>query len=226
MKNPWVIIGIIAVVLFGGAMFLSGLSTEKNNEGVVVEDYVAGNPDAEIVLVEYSDFQCPACKAYQPAVEELIATYGESLRFEYRHFPLNIHPLAAPAAVAAEAAGQQGKFYEYASVLFQNQETWSSVAIPTGLFVSYAEQLGLDTEQFQRQMKSTLLRDKVRDSFNEAREQGLTGTPTFFLNGERLDVRSLEELVVAVATAIEPGNASSTESAPAASGALDVQFGI
>ena len=86
MKNPWVVIGVIAVVLFGGAFWYSSVVTEKNNEGVVVEAHVKGNPDAAVRLVEYSDFQCPACAAFQPVVEQVLASYGDSLAFDL--FPL------------------------------------------------------------------------------------------------------------------------------------------
>lgn len=211
MKNPWIIVGVIAVILFGGAILLSNGSVSKSNEGVVVSENVKGNPEASVVLVEYSDFQCPACAAFQPVVDEVLASYGDSIKFEYKHFPLPIHQFAINAAVAAEAAGQQGKFFEFQNLLFANQSVWANSVAPNALFVSYAEELGLDTEQFSRNMKSTLLRDKVKAELAEGRALGITGTPTFFLNGERMVVATYEEFVQQVAAAVNPENATASD---------------
>lgn len=231
MKNPWVIVGLITVILFGGAIWYSSTATEKNNEGVEVVDHIKGNPDAAVVLVEYSDFQCPACASFQPVLEEVMKSYGDKIRFEYKHFPLPIHPYAQQAALAAEAAGQQGKFYEYHDLLFKNQQAWSQSVAPGALFVQYAEELGLDMEQFRRQQKSSILRDRVRADLNETRELGLTGTPTFFLNGERMQMDTFEEFISQIAFAVDPAAAaasassSASSSAPAA-GTPEVKFGF
>lgn len=223
MKNPWVIIGILIVVLFGGAMWFSNASNERNNEGVEVLTHVKGNPDAAVVLTEYSDLQCPACAAFAPVISDMLETYGDAVRFEYKHYPLvSIHPFALNAAIAAEAAGQQGKFFEYHDLLFANQQQWSSSAIPTGAFMAYAEELGLDVELFERHMKSTVLRDKVRAELDAARELGLTSTPSFFLNGQRMQFSTYEEFLAQIAAAVDP-NAVST-STPALDS--EVRFGI
>jgi protein-disulfide isomerase len=125
MKNPWLIFGGIIVVLFAGAFYLASTASESNNEGIKDVTHIKGNPDADVELVEYSDFQCPACSAMYPVVKELMVEHGDKIRFEYRHFPIErIHPYAVQAAVAAEAAGQQGKFYEFHDLLFENQQTW------------------------------------------------------------------------------------------------------
>lgn len=230
MKNPWVIVGLITVILFGGAIWYSSSATEKNNEGIEVTDHIKGNPEASVTLVEFSDFQCPACASFQPVMEEVMKSYGDKLRFEYKHFPLPIHPYAQQAALAAEAAGQQGKFYEYHDLLFKNQQTWSTSVTPGSLFIQYAEELGLDIDQFRRQQKSSVLRDAVRSDLAEARELGLTGTPTFFLNGERMEIATFEEFITQIAMAVDPeGAAAMTASSTASSSAAstsDVKFGI
>ena len=228
MKNPWVVVGIIMVVLFGGAIWYSSIATEKSNEGVVAMEHVQGNKDATVTLVEYSDFQCPACASFQPVLKEILATYGEQLRFEYKHYPLPIHQYAQQAAIAAEAAGQQGKFFEYHDALFENQNEWSKSPTPVAFFNKYAEELGLDVEKFKQQQKASLLRDAVRDDLNEARELGLTGTPTFYLNGEKMEITSFEDFIAKIAYAIDPvaaaQNASTSSSTiPTDSG---VTFGI
>lgn len=227
MKNPWVIIGIITVVLFGGAIWYSSVAQERNNEGVEVKEHLAGNPEAQVTLVEFSDLQCPACASFEPVLKEVLAQYGDELRFEYRHFPLPIHRFAVQAAVAAEAAGQQDKFFEYKDKLFENQQTWGSSQNPTPFFLSYAEELGLDMDMFRRHMNSSILREAVRDDANEARQREVNSTPTFFLNGQRMQFQTFQQFIEQVAFAIDPSAAStSSSSAPAPTAGTGVRFGI
>jgi protein-disulfide isomerase len=223
MKNPWVIIGIITVLLFGGAIWYSGVSTEKNNEGVVINDNLKGNQEASVVLVEYSDFQCPACASFQPVLKQIMDTYGDRIRFEYKHFPLPIHNYAQQAAMAAEAAGQQGKFFEYHDALFENQQTWSSSATPNVLFMQYATELGLDTDKFRQHMNATLLRDKIQADMREGRELGINGTPTFFLNGQRMQIETFEDFITQVAAAVDP---NAVPVGASAGGGEGVRFGL
>jgi len=204
MKNPWIVIGVLTIVLFGGAIAYSSFASERNNEGVVVQENIKGNVDAVVTLVEYSDFQCPACASFMPAVDEVMEQYGESIRFQYMHFPLPIHSYAQQAAVAAEAAGQQGQFFPYHDLLFANQQAWASASAPNALFIQYAEQLELDIPQFRRHMNSSVLRDKVRTEMNTGRELGITGTPTFFLNGERMQIATFQDFVEQIAAAVDP----------------------
>ncbi len=234
MKNPWVIVGLVTVILFGGAIWYSSSATEKNNEGVVATELVKGNPDATVTLVEYSDFQCPACASFQPVMEEIMNQYGDRLRFEYKHYPLPIHPYAQQAAIAAEAAGQQGKFFEYHDALFKNQQEWSTAVAPGSLFVKYADELGLDVETFRRHQKSSILRDEVRADLSEARELGLTSTPTFFLNGEKMEIATFEDFIMQIAMAVDPegtaaamASSSASSTAPATTeGEAEVKFGF
>lgn len=228
MKNPWVIVGVLAVLLFGGAIWYSSIATEKSNEGIVEMDHIKGNKDATVTLVEFSDFQCPACAAFQPVLKEVVATYGDKLRFEYKHYPLPIHPFSQQAAVAAEAAGQQGKFFEYHDALFENQEEWSKSTTPAVFFVKYAEGLGLDVEKFKQHQKASLLRDAVRGDLNEAKELGLTGTPTFYLNGEKMEITSFEDFIAKIALAVDPEGAltASSSSSTPTTATSEVKFGI
>jgi protein-disulfide isomerase len=225
MKNPWVIIGIITVVLFGGAVWFSNSSGESNNEGVVVIEHIKGNPDAAVELVEYSDFQCPACASFQPVLNEVMTTYGENVKLVYKHFPLPIHPFAQQAAMAAEAAGQQGKFFEYHDALFANQQEWSRSRTPSVLFLQYANDLGLDMDLFRRHVKSSVLREHVQSHLAETRELGLTGTPSFFLNGERMQIQTFEDFVSQIAQAVDPSAAASVDGAVVPS-QPEVRFGI
>lgn len=226
MKNPWVIIGLITVVLFGGAIWYSSGATSKSNEGVVITEHIKGNPEGKVTLVEYSDFQCPACAGFYSVAKEVVETYKDDVRFEYKHFPLvNIHRNAVAAAVAAEAAGQQGKFFEFHDMLFDNQESWSNLANPSVVFIQYAEELGLDIETFKRHLSSSVLKDKVMADFSEGRELGVAATPSFYLNGEFLDpkeFKTYQGFIERVAGAVDPSLVS-TSTPSAESG---VKFGL
>ena len=226
MKNKTITYILSAVVLLiAGAWFWSSFAAQKYNEGVVIKENVKGNPTATVTLVEYSDFQCPACAGFQPLVKSALEQFGDNLRFEYKHFPLflanpNMHKNSVKAALAAEAAGQQGKFFEYSDKLFENQKEWENLAVPEPVFVKYAAELDLDTEQFKRQMKSSILRDRIYREFREGAGKNITGTPTFFLNGRKMVFNSVEGFTGQIMNAINPGSASTT------SGALKVKFGI
>ena len=229
MKNPWVIIGVIAVLLFGGAIWYSKVSGEKNNEGVTVTEHSKGGADAAVVLTEYSDFQCPACQAFEPVVAQVLAQYGQKIRFEYKHYPLPIHQFAIQAAQASEAAAQQGKFFEYHDRLFAEQKTWSTSQTPQVLFLQYAQDLGLNVAQFKRQMQSSVIKDAVKKAQKDAGNMGLTSTPSFFLNGQKMEINSYEDFTAQIAAAIDPAGAalmqaSSTDATN--SGQPGIKFGL
>lgn len=194
---------LVVVLLLGGSILYSQKAAEEANVGVVIEPHIKGNPDASVTLTEYSDFQCPACGQYYPHLKEIVAVYGDNLRFEYKHFPLiTIHKNAVPAAKAAEAAGQQGKFWEMHDKLFENQTAWSNSANPQVYFVQFAEELGLDTALFKKHLGSSIIADTVNQGFEEARALGLSGTPTLFLNGEKMTVSSFDELRTQIEAAV------------------------
>lgn len=226
MKNPWTIVGIVALVLIGGSVWYSNIVSDRNNEGITLTPHLKGNVDSVIKLVEYSDFQCPACASFQPAIEEIMTEYGDKLSFEYKHYPLPIHNMAEPAARAAEAAALQGAFFAYHDKLFENQDTWSRSPNPSALFLKYATELNLDIDQFKRQMNASLVRYKVRADGREAREKGITGTPTFFLNGERMSFQSYEEFKSQIASAVNPEVDFMVEGATTTPTISPVQFGI
>lgn len=215
MKNPWTIVAIVTVALFVAAFYFASGADERNNEGVQELTHVKGNPDAAVVLEEYSDFQCPACGAMFPIVSELMEEYGDQIRFEYKHFPIErAHPYAVQAAMAAEAAGQQGKFYEFHDLLFENQQTWSQSPTPNALFQQYATELELDMDQFRRHSNASLLRDKVMAQQAEGRDRGVTGTPTMFLNGQRMQYSTYPEFLEQVARALDPNAMPEVEQNP------------
>ncbi len=183
-----------------------------------------GNPEAEVTLVEYGDMQCPACASFLPVVQDVMDSYGDSIRFEYRHFPLPIHQHAVAAAMAAEAAGQQGAFFPYHDLLYENQAEWSAAAAPQALFIGYAEELELDIETFRRHMNASLLKDHIQSQFDEGRQRGVTGTPTFFLNGEQMQFETYQQFVEQVANAVTGETATATTETTEASS--DIRFGL
>ncbi len=221
MSKPWIIVGGITLALLVGSFWYAGMVSEKNNEGITFNPHIKGDDTAVVVLEEYSDFQCPACAAFQPYITDLLAEYGDSIRFEYKHFPLPIHRHAEAAARAAEAAAQQGQFFLYHDQLFAKQSEWSQATNPTSFFLRYAEEAGLDVETFKRHFNASMIRDKVREDAAFARSLGLTGTPSFFLNGERMVFRTYEEFRTQVV-----GLITGSSTAPVTADTASVEFGL
>ncbi len=205
MKNPWIAIAVIVVVLFGGSIWYS-MNVEKTyNDGVTVTDHIKGGADAKVTLTEYSDFQCPACGQFEPVVEEILNQYGDKIKFEYKNFPLlQVHPFAESAAVAAEAAAQQGKYFEFHDMLFAKQSEWTAGISPATFYAKYAKELGMNVSQFEKQQRSSILRDKVKADFKAAVALGLTSTPTFYLNGVKMNLTSIEAFKAQVVAAVNP----------------------
>lgn len=159
---------------------------QKPVDAVSEADWVKGNSQAGVTLIEYGDFQCPACASYFPIVKQLGEEFSENLRIVYRHFPLrSIHPKAQLAGQAAEAAGLQGKFWEMHDLLYERQAEWVN-GKHKDLFIQYAEELELDIDKFKEDTEGDFAEDKVNGDYISANAAGLTGTPSFFLNGERI----------------------------------------
>ena len=161
---------------------------------VSADDWIKGSPAAKAVLVEYSDFQCPACKYFFSQVKQLESDFGDKIAFVYRYFPLEaIHKYALLSAQAAEAAGKQGKFWEMHDLIFQNQEQWADSGNALDNFVSYAQTLNLDVDKFKSDINSPEITDKIKKMEQSALAADLKGTPTFFLNGNQISPQSYGE---------------------------------
>jgi protein-disulfide isomerase len=152
--------------------------------------------------VEYGDYECPACGAAYPVISALQEAMPERLRFVFRNFPLNqVHPNATGAALAAEAAGMQGRFWEMHDLLYEHQE-----ALEPEDLLRYAEALGLDLAQFQEDWQAPTVQQRVQHDFLGGARSGVNGTPTFFINGVRHDgPHDFEALAAALAQATEEG---------------------
>jgi protein-disulfide isomerase len=190
---------VILVVVLVGSFIISQSdrkvdpATFADVETFAIESRVKGNPESDISLVKYSDFQCPACAQAYPVVQGLVEDLGDQFKFEYRHFPLrSIHPNAQLAAQAAEAAGVQGKFWEMHDLLFERQQDWSRSLNPKKVFTEYAQELELNPDRFEFDLESDEVKTKVNNEADEAATLGLRGTPTFLVNGE---VATLEDLI-------------------------------
>jgi protein-disulfide isomerase len=147
------------------------------------DDHSTGPESVPVTLLEFGDFECPHCGRAYPIVKDVKAALGEQLRVVYRHFPLtNMHEHAQMAAEAAEAAAEQGAFWEMHDHLFEHQD-W----LTDDDLVSYAADLGLDVDQFERELDKRTYRDAVRENFLSGVKSGVNGTPTFFINGTRYD---------------------------------------
>jgi len=194
--------GIIAttILIIGGAMYL-GSRPEKtfaDSEVLLTSTHTTGNSDSKVVLVEFSDFQCPACGAYKPVVDQLLEKYGEKILFGYRHFPLPQHENALKAAIASEAANNQGQFWAMNDYLFENQENLTAEVIGKG-----AEKLELDMKKFDEDIQNKELASLVERDKNDGNRLGVNSTPTFFLNGKKLKLNRPQDLSIAIDQALQ-----------------------
>ncbi|MEK7152839.1 MAG: thioredoxin domain-containing protein [Patescibacteria group bacterium] len=197
-KRFWIV--LLVVVGFMGFLWLSGgkdaaeLDAISNNAAPIT--HITGKQDAAVKVVEYSDFQCPACGAYYPVVEQIIEKYKDRISFEYRHYPLTtIHRNAFAAARASEAAGKQGKFWEMYRLLFANQSAWSESGNSQTTFEGYAKQLNLNMGQYKTDFASSETNGAINASIREFNKLGLPkSTPTFLLNGKKIQPRNAADL--------------------------------
>jgi protein-disulfide isomerase len=144
-----------------------------------------GAQNASVVIEEFFDFQCPTCATVHPLLYEMNATYGSRIKLVVRNFPLSqIHPNAYDAAVASEAAGLQGKFWEMQNIIFQNQQRWSTAQNARTLFESYAGTLGLDIEKFKEDLSGLAAKGRVEADMQRGRSLGVNSTPTILVNGK------------------------------------------
>lgn len=206
-KVTGIIIGLI-ILAFAGLVFIS-LKNKSDNavdynqynpDAIIagdehngyISDHVKGNPDAPVLLVEYADYQCPGCASMNPRINTLIEEFGDDLGLIYRNYLLSYHQNGTAAATAAEAAAMQGYWKEYADMLFANQSTWESASIEErgdmflDLFANVTSGNG-DIAKFQSDMEKTEIKKKLNFDQGLGDKIGITGTPSIYLNGEKID---------------------------------------
>ena len=207
---------LIALIAIGAVLFLNRgeaapAAVEKTSDGedslLVREDsQVVGEParSGDVTMVEFLDFECEACGAVYPAVEQLRAEYDGRVTFVARYFPLPGHVNAEPAARAVESAARQGEFEAMYQMMYETQAEWGESQEPKDdLFRSYAEDLGLDMEQYDADFASPEVAARVQRDVDDGMELGVQGTPTFYLDGELLQPRTYEDFTQALDEALE-----------------------
>ncbi len=218
-KSFWIILGVViaasvGLILFAGSDSDTG-NTAQNSDILAVQDidHKRGLAGSSVTLIEYADFQCSACAAVFPVVDEMFKEFGDQVEFVTRNFPIvSIHPNSMSAHRAAEAAGAQDSFWEMHDLLYQRQRAWESTTNASGVFESYAQELGLDIDKFKEDVASQEALDHINDDANGGKTVGVQGTPTFFLNGEQLPTpRSLEEFRAVLQAAVDEASGAPAE---------------
>ena len=196
-RTKWIIFIVIALSILGLLVFTS----KKNNTSTFngdpakmitegpIADHIFGSNAGKVTLIEFADFQCPGCESVYPMIKQIKERYKADLTFIFRNMPLTtIHPNALAAATAAEAAGLQGKFYEYHNLLYDNQSAWKDAtgSNRTNAFESYAQGLGLDLNKFRADLSSAQITDKINRDRSTASRFSVTSTPTLILNGQKV----------------------------------------
>lgn len=159
----------------------------KISGGVTSADQVRGNRESKVVLIEYSDYACPACAANEVIISRLVSEYRDQVAFVYRHYPLPYHLHSREAAYAAEAASRQGKFWDLSDVLFAKQGEWAESTDFSVLLSDYVRMIGLDETKLKADMREPTIRAKVENDIKIADEAGLNHTPSYYLNGIEID---------------------------------------
>ena len=183
-RRTWIAIGILTAIILIGYLVsrIPGIGSTYG-EG----DPVKGAPQAKVKIVEYSDFQCPACQQAQGSLKRILEEYGETVQIIFNDFPLvTAHPNALPAAEAAQCAYSQQRFWEYHDLLFEGQNIWAQTTDPQPYFLEYARDIGLNIEQFTRCIENRETQKAVRVDMKEGEALRIRSTPTFFINDTRL----------------------------------------
>jgi NhaA family Na+:H+ antiporter len=195
---PFLIIVVVLAAAVGGAwMFIrssrqaANANRNANNADPAAEPpgaqppHVRGNPSAPVTLEEFADFECGACGGYYPELKKIESEFGENLRVIFRENPLvPMHQHALLAAQAAEAAGLQGRFWEMHDKLYENQTKWKDVMDLVPIFVDYAKQIGLNTDQFMKDLNGEKVATRIFQDGKRSHALGINSTPTFFVNGK------------------------------------------
>lgn len=184
--NRFAIIMIVLVVGFVGFIVMT-----REDSGITQGEqsaHITGEGTSGVVFREFADFQCPACGQYFPIVDAVKEVYGDEVSFQFSHYSLfGSFPNSMAAHLAAEAAGKQGQFFEMHDLIFERQQSWSSSNNAKEIFDSYAQELGLDMEQYASDYSNPETRAIINADIALGQDLGVTGTPTFFINDKRIE---------------------------------------
>jgi protein-disulfide isomerase len=203
-KRAWIIFSVVVIGLLGALVIASRSANPQIDTAHIdantiqapskangnIGDHVFGNASSKVILIEYGDYQCPGCGGAYPRLKTISEAYKAQLAFVFRNFPLTtIHPNARAAAGAAEAAGLSGKFWEMHNSLYQNQNSWQSLSGDdrTNTFSGYATALGITQSTFTTNLADDAINRKISFDQAIAKKIGVDSTPTFYLNGVKLE---------------------------------------
>lgn len=202
-KKAWIIFAVACIAVLTALVLVSRgnqIDVSNINEAKIIAaseqngniaDHVSGSTEQKTILIEYGDFQCPACASAFPNISEVKEEFKEDLTFIFRNLPLtSIHPNARAAAAAAEAAGLQGVYWEMHDELYENQNAWSGAATDKRLsfFETYAKAAGVkDIAKFKTDMNSKSVNDKINFDLALAKKVGASATPAIYLDGKKIE---------------------------------------
>jgi len=183
-------VAVLGLIIWGLIVAMNKESQKPSSKlgtpmSINAVDNIRGPENAPVTLIEYADYQCPTCSSFNPIIERLIANSSTTLRFITRHFPLAQHQNAVITAQAVEAAGKQGKYWDMAALLYDNQTSWENLSNSEAikLFKGYAERLTLKIDQYETDFNSAEIKAKIDGDRADGLKIGVSGTPTFFVNG-------------------------------------------
>jgi len=200
-KRTWIIFAVAVVAILTSLVLFSRQSSVNvdnvNNADIQsateasgnIADHVYGKPDSKVTVIEYGDFQCPGCGTFHTNFAPLMEEYEDKIAFVFRNFPITqIHPNARVAAASAEAAAKQDKYWEMWDLLYKEQDAWSNLSIDERdrQFETYAQELKLDINKFREDVTSSGVSQKINFDQSLGKDNGVTGTPSMFINGEMI----------------------------------------
>lgn len=212
----WTAISVIVIFVFLFIVYAASNKPQTESKPIPQlqtaqsNDHVKWGKNQKNILVEFSDLQCPACRSFHEFLKSYEASgsaqskVASKIAFVYKHFPLDqVHKNARVAAYAAEAAGKQGKFFEMTYALFENQTVWEKSNDPVKIFQDYTKELDLNTEQLKKDMSAKDVKDRVDRDVLLGNQAGVNSTPTFFLNGKKMEFSSLEDFQKQLSDAVK-----------------------
>lgn len=200
MNKQFLTIMAVIVITFVGLLVFNkkDTPTQTNNDQTTNHQY--GEGGSGVTVIEYGDFQCPACQTYYSVFKQLKVKYNDKVTFQFRHFPIvSAHQNAMAAHRAAEAASNQGKFWEMHDLLYENQKSWETSNSAIKIFEDYAMSLSLDMDRFRHDVASEAVNAKINADLEAGKSMGVGGTPSFVIDGKLIEnpesLEAFEQLI-------------------------------
>ena len=187
----WLVVALTIVIVVLTAVGLSSgpaPAVSQLTAPISSSDHIMGTSTPILTIVEYGDYQCPACASFDPIVRKIMEEYGDKIQLVSRNFPLEQHKNATSSASSAESAGKQGKFFEMQEKLYSGQLDWANETNPSEIFKKYAEELNLDINRFLADINLPEVTNKIASDLQSGKDSGVNSTPSFFLNGKKVSM--------------------------------------